>query len=78
MVGMNSSNVTVNEDPEGMALIPRAIYHFSANGTEQEPIHDSNLTTKDLQYPWEEHPQVNHQRELDIGPFWMDVNLVTR
>jgi hypothetical protein len=35
MVGMNSSNITTNGDPEGMALIPRNdMYHFSANGTE--------------------------------------------
>ena len=24
------------------------------------------------------HPQVNHQKQMDIGPFWMDVDLVTR
>jgi len=57
MQGMDSSDTSATKAPEKMNLIPRnKEFHFSANGTEQEPIHDSNYTTKDVQFPWEQHP----------------------
>ena len=53
-------------------------YAYFSKGVEQEPFHDSNWTTKDIQYPWEAQPQVEHGRNVSVGPFWIDKDLVTR
>ena len=57
MKGINSTDPLRKNNTDGMTLIPRnKMYHYQANGTEQEPLHDFNFTSKDLQYPWEQYP----------------------
>lgn len=76
MKPMNTTDLEGSTD--GMILMEREQYYFQANGTQQEPFKSYNYTTKDVQFPWEKFPQVDHKQVLDIGPFFIDQDLVTR
>jgi len=61
--------------PVGTVLVPREEnYTFVVSGVE---IEGDDAHGVDAQYPWEEHPQRNHQRTLAVGPFYMDKFPVT-
>jgi formylglycine-generating enzyme required for sulfatase activity len=61
--------------PAGTVHVPREEnYTFVVGGVE---IEGDDAHGVDAQYPWEEHPQRNHQHTLAVGPFYMDKYPVT-
>lgn len=70
--------------PKGMVFIPHAAaYRFKVTGTELEPMPQDllNMNTTnhgvDVQFPWETHPQRDHDHTMSVGPFYMDKYPVT-
>lgn len=62
------------EAPAGMVLVPGAKYRFRVSGVEIEGGDDPGV---DVQYPWEDQPRRRHDKELDIGAFYIDRHSVT-
>jgi iron(II)-dependent oxidoreductase len=59
--------------PDEMLRIPAAKdWKFSVRGTEGEA-----LEGEDVQYPWETHPQREHEARRDIAAFYLDRTPVT-
>jgi iron(II)-dependent oxidoreductase len=63
----------MSQTPDGMVKIPAASgWKFVVRGTEGE-----ELDGDDVQYPWETHPQREHEAVRDIAPFYLDKTPVT-
>jgi iron(II)-dependent oxidoreductase len=61
------------QTPSDMVMIPAVNgWKFSVRGTEGE-----ELSGEDVQYPWETHPQREHEALRDIAPFYLDRTPVT-
>lgn len=60
--------------PAGMILIPAAQFHFKVQGIE---VNNHNEPGMDVQYPWEETPHRDHDREISIHAFFIDRYPVT-
>lgn len=58
--------------PEGMVLIPGDSYDFKVTGVEIEKSEGV-----DVQYPWEDKPNLKHEYQLQIERFYIDKTPVT-
>ncbi len=58
--------------PKGMVLIPAGNFDFKVTGVEIETSEGV-----DVQYPWEDKPRFEHEREMFIQAFYMDQTPVT-
>mmetsp|Transcript_25629 Transcript_25629/g.59059 ORF Transcript_25629/g.59059 Transcript_25629/m.59059 type:complete len:719 (-) Transcript_25629:225-2381(-) len=60
--------------PRGMVLVPGGSFHFQVKGVE---IEGDDAHGVDVQFPWEAHPQREHDRLLDLSTFYIDKTPVT-
>jgi gamma-glutamyl hercynylcysteine S-oxide synthase len=60
--------------PEGMVAIPAGKFHFKVSGVEIEGGDNPGV---DVQYPWEEIPRRNHEKDLEMKAFFIDKYPVT-
>jgi formylglycine-generating enzyme required for sulfatase activity len=62
------------EAPAGMVKIPGGTFVFKVRGTEIEGGANPGV---DVQYPWEDSPRRNHEKEMQVAPFFIDKFPVT-
>lgn len=60
--------------PEGMVAIPAGKFRFKVSGVE---IEGGDSPGVDVQYPWEDLPRRHHDKQLDVGKFFIDRTPVT-
>lgn len=60
--------------PDGMVLVRGGRYTFRVSGVE---IEGDDAHGVDVQYPWEDAPRREHERTMDIAPFYIDRTPVT-
>ena len=76
LVNANASTKVrpLNDSAKDEVYISGGIYHFKASGIEIEGRAGSGV---DVQFPWEMHPQRNHERQLKMSALYVDKYPVT-
>lgn len=65
-----------NDDPNGICCSTECAMKMSMTSC-QCGLWSEDFFAVDVQFPWEDRPSRNHERELLLGPFLIDKDLVT-
>jgi len=60
--------------PPGMLKVPAGDFHFKVKGVE---IEGDDAHGVDVQYPWEPHPNREHDHQMQLDAFYIDKHPVT-
>lgn len=72
---INEPSMHHSATPDGMVKIPTSVsFNFTVHGIE---IEQGNHLGVDVQYPWEQAPQVSHSHAMNISAFYIDKYPVT-